>query len=120
VTAHDATVRRLLLADEQETVRRRAELVQDLADVVAAASDVATDDEHDPEGATIAYERARTAALVGQADEHLADIAAARERLDSGAYGRCEACGRPIGAERLAVRPVVRTCIDCASGRRVR
>lgn len=101
-------------------MRRRAEMLTDIADVVAAASDVATDDEHDPEGATIAYERARTAALVKQADEHLADIAAARERLAAGTYGSCELCGEPIGAERLAARPVVRTCIACASGARMR
>lgn len=123
-TTEDASVtdavRRALLADEQETIRRRGEMLQDLADVVSAASDVATDDEHDPEGATIAYERARTAALVKQADEHLADIAAARARLDAGTYGRCETCGAPIGAERLAARPVVRTCIGCASAARVR
>ena len=115
----DATaVRAVLVADEQATVARRDELVRDLRNVVDAASDVATDDEHDPEGATIAYERARTAALVAQADAHLDDIRRAMLRLDSGDYAVCERCGSHIAAARLEARPVVRTCITCASASR--
>jgi RNA polymerase-binding protein DksA len=106
--------RRMLLADERGTLDRRGALLRDIADVVAAASDVATDDEHDPEGATIAYERARVAALVEQADAHLGEIRAALERLAAGRYGTCERCGQPIGADRLDARPVARACIDCA------
>jgi DnaK suppressor protein len=107
-----------LLDDRQLTKDRRAMLSRDLADVVAAASDVATDDEHDPEGATIAYERARTAALIAQADEHLADIDRALTRLDDGSYSECERCGGRISDDRLRARPVARTCISCAAARR--
>jgi RNA polymerase-binding transcription factor DksA len=108
---------KLLAADREVTVARRDELARDLRDIVAAASDVATDDEHDPEGATIAYERARTAALIKQADEHLAEIEHALERIDAETYGACEVCGSAIADERLAARPVVRTCISCAARR---
>lgn len=108
-------VRRTLLVDRQETTRRRYALAHDFAGVVAAASDVAIDDEHDPEGATIAYERARTAALIEQADAHLADIDQALRRLDEDTYLTCERCGQPIAEERLAARPVARTCISCAT-----
>lgn len=111
-------VRRTLLTDREETIRRQEALARDLQAVVAAASDVATDDEHDPEGATIAYERARTAALVDQAAGHLADIEVALARLDDGSYRTCERCGSPIADERLAARPVARTCIDCAASGR--
>ena len=86
-----------------------------MAAVIEAASDVATDDEHDPEGATIAFERARVAALLDQARGHLHDIDAAIARLDAGTYGRCEHCGGAIAPARLAARPVARTCIGCAS-----
>ena len=41
-------------------------------------------------------------------DRNIANLAA-------GTYGRCESCGRPIGAERLAARPTATTCVDCAS-----
>jgi RNA polymerase-binding transcription factor DksA len=114
----EEAVRRRLLLDKEETARRRRALSGDLADVVAAASDVATDDEHDPEGATIAYERARTAALVQQATDHLADIDLALNRLDQGGYSVCERCGDEIAVERLAARPVARTCIRCAAANR--
>ena len=105
----------MLAADRDATVARREELTRVVRDIVAAASDVATDDEHDPEGATIAYERSRTAALIKQADDHLADIERALARLDVGTYGTCEICGEPIAPARLEARPVVRTCISCAS-----
>ncbi|MBV9098519.1 MAG: TraR/DksA C4-type zinc finger protein, partial [Frankiaceae bacterium] len=88
--------------------------LRDLDDIIAAAADVATDDEHDPEGATIAYERSRTQALIEQADSHLADIAAALDKLDAGTYGVCENCCRAISPERLQARPATKTCIDCA------
>jgi RNA polymerase-binding protein DksA len=111
-------VRRELLRDREDTVRRQQALSHDLADVVAAASDVATDDEHDPEGATIAYERARTAALVDQAADHIADIDHALERIGAGTYGVCDRCGNAIASQRLMARPIARTCIDCATRKR--
>ena len=113
-----ARVRARLEADERETRERLESMQGDFAGVVDAQADVATDDEHDPEGATIAFERARVAALVDQARQHLADIDAAVSRLDDGSYGSCERCGRPIEGERLAARPVARTCMTCASRRR--
>lgn len=76
------------------------------------------DDERDPEGSTIAYERSRVSALVAQADAHLDDIRRALERLDAGTYDVCERCGADIADARLQARPVVRTCINCASAPR--
>ena len=95
----------------------RAELLHDLDSVVEGSRDVATDDEHDPEGATIAYERARTTALVDQARAHLAEVDAALGRLAEGSYGRCVVCGTAISPERLEARPAATTCIRCASRR---
>ena len=77
-------------------------------------ADGTADDEHDPEGATIAFERSQVDALARQAREHLREIDAALARLDAGDYGTCERCGRPISAGRLEARPTARTCIDCA------
>jgi DnaK suppressor protein len=34
-------------------------------------------------------------------------------RIGDGSYGLCEACGGPIGMERLKARPVTTLCIDC-------
>jgi DnaK suppressor protein len=43
----------------------------------------------------------------------LAEITAAEERLATGTFGKCEACGRPIGLPRLRALPVARLCIRC-------
>jgi RNA polymerase-binding protein DksA len=83
-------------------------------EVVAASRSSNADDEHDPEGATIAFERQQLAALLDSARRRLADVEAALARRETGDYGICEVCGRPIAPERLAARPAARTCIDCA------
>lgn len=43
----------------------------------------------------------------------LADIAAARSRMDSGCYGQCMACGEPIPYERLEAYPTAKRCAAC-------
>lgn len=106
--------RALLEAKQQEVIERLAALERDFTGIVEAAGQANTDDEHDPEGATIAFERQHIAALVGQARSQLSQVQAAIARLDAGRYGDCENCGRPIGADRLAARPTAGTCIDCA------
>ena len=102
-------------AARDETLGRLAGLTGHFDELVAASLDSNADDEHDPEGATIAFERSQLDALVRQAREHLAEIRAARQRLADGTYGVCESCGRPIAPGRLEVRPVARTCVTCAS-----
>ncbi|MCW4601676.1 TraR/DksA family transcriptional regulator [Janibacter hoylei] len=106
---------RTLLDDERrETLARLATLTGDFDALVEASEGSNADDEHDPEGATIAFERSQVDALARQAREHLREIDAALARLDAGDYGTCERCGRPISAGRLEARPTARTCIDCA------
>ena len=108
-----------LAAERAEAVAAAVQLRHQIDEVVAASEGSNADDEHDPEGATIAFERQQLVALLEQAERRVADLDRALEREQSGAYGVCEACGQPIGAERLAARPQARTCIDCArAGRR--
>ena len=103
------------LADERAAALAQVEsLTREFEAVVAASAASNADDEHDPEGATIAFERQQIAALLEQARRRLDEAEAALARRDAGDYGICETCGRPIGAERLAARPAARTCIDCA------
>jgi DnaK suppressor protein len=109
-----AAIRDALAAERQETLDRITAVSREFDGIVESSAGVATDDEHDPEGATIAFERAHLAALLDQAHRHLAELDEAAGRLTQGRYGRCERCGRPIAAERLAARPAARTCIACA------
>ncbi|MGR6319613.1 TraR/DksA C4-type zinc finger protein [Micromonospora soli] len=112
---HDAeSPREALQRARHETELQIAALTRDLTGVIDASRSSNADDEHDPEGATIAFERAQVAALLSAARRRLAELDAAGERLDGGTYGRCERCGSPIPAERLAVRPSARTCVSCA------
>jgi RNA polymerase-binding transcription factor len=104
-------------AQRMSTAEQIARLTADLGEIISASASVATDDEHDPEGVTIAFERAQVAAILERARGRLADVDWAIARLREGNYGRCERCGQPIGRGRLAARPAARTCIACASRR---
>src|SRR6266576_7309444 len=112
--------RDLLLAERARARERVAALEREFAALAEAASAAGTDDEHDPEGATLAFERQHTAALLEAAREQVAAAEAALRRLDEGRYGVCERCGEPIGAERMAARPTASTCVRCAGGGRRR
>ncbi len=109
-----------LLADRDRTRRRLDGLRADYAEVVDASRDTNADDEHDPEGHTIAFERSQTGSLVQQAVRHLAATDAALDRVAAGTYGTCTDCGRPIAPERLEARPAAATCLSCAAGPRRR
>ncbi len=105
----------LLHEQRVRTERRLADLTGDFTGIVAASESSNADDEHDPEGSTIAFERSQVGALIAQARSALAEIDAAESRLAEGSYGRCERCGGEIAAGRLEARPVARTCFDCAA-----
>ena len=106
-----ATADERLAADRRRGLARVAVLEAQLARILDTASASSGDDEHDPEGQTIAFDRAQTQALLDGARHDLAETGAARERFDAGTYGRCEVCGRDIAPERLRARPAARRCI---------
>ena len=95
-------------------VRRIASLVSSFDGIVAAARDVATDDEHDPEGHTIAWERQLVSALLDETRTTLGGIQSAQQRLDDGHYGTCVMCGLEIARARLDALPATPTCVNCA------
>ncbi len=82
--------------------------------IVEAARDANSDDEHDPEGATLAWERQQAGAMVARAAAERAELLAALERVAAGSYGRCEVCGQAIPAARLEVRPATTRCVQHA------
>lgn len=80
--------------------------------LVEAARDTNVDDEHDPEGATLAWERQQAAALAAEAEVERRELLAALDRVAAGTYGVCEVCGRAIPAGRLEARPAATRCVE--------
>ena len=106
---------RILLFDQRhDALRSIAELGGAIESIVSAREGSNSDDEHDPEGATLAFERSQSDALLRQAVQRLDDIDAALARLEQGSFGACVVCGRPIARARLRARPHAATCIRCA------
>ena len=107
-------LREALLRERAEVLERLQRLGAEVAGFVEASRDTNADDEHDPEGATIAFERSQVASVERAARRRLAEVEAALARLEEGAVLTCERCGRPIPAARLEVRPWATRCVDCA------
>ena len=105
VADHVDELRALLVAERAHVAAQLESLRHRFDDIVAAAELTSTDDEHDPEGATIAYERAQVTALARQAEHDLAAIDAAIEHFADGSVGICAECGGPIAWERLVALP---------------
>ena len=107
-----------LVAERVAAAGRAESLRRDVEAIVESAKGGATDDEHDVEGATVAFERAQAMALLDETRAQIETLDLALARVAAGTYGRCESCGEPIAPERLAARPAATTCIRCASRRR--
>ena len=69
-------------------------------------------DNHLGDTATAMVGREIDKGLEEGAQQQIGEIDAALERVEGGTFGICEACGSPIGAERLAALPWARLCID--------
>ncbi|MHA6619947.1 TraR/DksA family transcriptional regulator [Pseudonocardia sp. DLS-67] len=108
-----------LAAEREETVERIAALERQIEGLAEEQALTTHDDEHDPEGVTIASQRAQLQGLLAGARRDLAAVDRAVNRLATDDYGRCVRCGGDIGDERLEALPAAETCIGCAtSGRR--
>lgn len=107
------------LDEERAILRARiAQLADDMGVFIAASRDSNADDEHDPEGQTIAYERSQLSAVTDQTRDHLREVDAAIDRVKAGTYGVCEVCRLPIAAARLGAKPTARTCVHHVHGHR--
>jgi DnaK suppressor protein len=106
---------------EEERARKLAllpALRADISSANAARQDSNVDDEHDPEGSTIAFELSQASALLKQSSAGLEQVDAALARIAAGTYGMCAVCGDPIAAGRLEARPSTPFCILHAAARR--
>ena len=100
---------------EHERMTRQVEALERMIAVIVEGSELtSTDDEHDPEGATIAYERAQATALLRQARSDLDALEVTSSKLKAGQRVLCSVCDGEIDLERLAALPTAVRCIRCA------
>jgi len=111
--ANDAAHDHVLGAACRDAAAVVADLRAELA-AIAESTESSPDDEHDAEGSTVGYERARVSSLLAGAQEHLRSLERAIARDCDGERARCERCGQPIDAERLEALPGTFRCAPCA------
>ena len=105
----------------RDLLSQERDRLQGLKDEMAALRDesqqdsleeLSSYDQHQADVATETFEREKDLSILDNIEGELADIEHALQRLDDGTYGTCEACGKPIGDERLEAMPAARFCVD--------
>lgn len=100
-----------LAAERARAEARLAHLQRERDEIVQTVQLDVPDDEHDPDGATLAWEREQLAALIQAERRRIAAVDDALERLEQGAYGTCTDCGEDIAPGRMEVRPFATQCV---------
>ena len=77
-----------------------------------AGNELSSFDQHPGDSGTETFEMEKNVSLLEQVDDELLEVEAAVQRLERGTYGTCQACGRPIGDERLEAMPATRFCVE--------
>jgi RNA polymerase-binding transcription factor DksA len=77
-----------------------------------SVSELSAHAQHQADLGTETFNRERDLSILEHIEAELSDVEHALRRLDEGSYGNCEACGRPIGADRLEAMPAARFCLD--------
>ena len=75
-------------------------------------SELSSMHQHQADIGTETFNRERDLSILERVEGELADVEHALRRLDDGSYGTCEACGKPIGDDRLEAMPAARFCLD--------
>ena len=109
MSAPNLEIVRARLAEEPTRLDR---LRMSLNGAEEPVEELSTVDEHPADMGSESFEQTKEVSIRQQIDAQLAELRRAEARVEQGTCGRCEACGSPIGAERLAARPNARFCVD--------
>ena len=102
------TLRKALIQRRQDLL---GQLHGGIADSRAGAVGTGYNDIADRASDAFYSELAAGFAELASADLRMVDNAI--RKIDAGAYGRCESCGRPIPVARLRALPFAELCIEC-------
>ena len=80
-----------------------------------SSGDLSSYSYHMADLASDTFEREFEMSMASHGSETLQEIEDALERIEDGSYGKCEDCGKQIGARRLEAVPHARLCIECKS-----
>lgn len=111
----NAHERALLTAQLEKLQARAVKLEAELEALVRTRRNASDDDEHDPEGETLSAQWSMRSGLLDAAQHDVAQAEDAIRRFDSGEYGICRECHKPIPFAQLEVRPFREYCVKCAS-----
>lgn len=103
--------------DRLLSLRDQAALEGPVEDGGPTRSELSAHDQHPADQGTETVEMEQSQSLLEQVETSLGEIEHALRRVSEGTYGRCEACGRPIGDDRLDARPAARYCVEDQSRR---
>ncbi|MEW6446764.1 MAG: TraR/DksA C4-type zinc finger protein [Bacillota bacterium] len=104
------------LLKEREELRRRIESIGETGlemSLGESVGELSLYDNHPADIASEVFERSKDLALKDDAELKLRAIEDALDRMESGRYGYCEACGVPISFERLEAVPYTTMCREC-------
>ena len=85
------------------------------ADSPAPSGEVSSVPTHLADLGTDTFEQEKGFGMAEKTAQEVHEIDEALVRIESGTYGICERCGRPITVDRLRARPWVARCADCQS-----
>ena len=110
----DAAHAKDLLDQERERLGGIKAELDDLRDQSKpdAVEELSSNSTHQADVATETFDREKDLTILDNIEGELADVEHALQRLDDGTYGTCEACGKPIGDDRLEAMPAARFCVD--------
>ena len=94
------SIRKKLIADREQLLARSI-----------PAPEPARGDEADM--AAMAQAREQSQWLANDQKLRLAEIDKVLARIETGKYGICDSCGKPIAPERMEANPHATLCIDC-------
>jgi DnaK suppressor protein len=103
--------RRRLEAELAELQGQRADLEESTEASLADATGEVGFDEEFADAGSFTFERERDLSLVDNARDLIDKVEHALARIGAGGFGRCEACGGAIEAERLDALPYATLCL---------
>jgi DnaK suppressor protein len=100
-----------LEATRRALLEERARLVDEIGEAIVAPGQMTYGSQ--AAAASQVFAQQRDLALRDRADHQLVLVDEALARLDTGTFGTCIRCGKPIAPDRLEALPWAARCIDC-------